>query len=63
MARVGPQSHKKILAEFIETIIVLPVSCVKDRRYVTKVTKITGNEVPSSSRERIQWSIHNTCYC
>jgi hypothetical protein len=35
-------------AEFVETVVVLPISCAKeDRRYVTKVTKITKKEIPS----------------
>jgi len=40
-------AEKKMLAEFVETIIVLPICCVKeDRRCVTKVTKIMENEIP-----------------
>jgi hypothetical protein len=47
-----------MLAKFVETVVVLPISCVKeDRRYVTKVTKITEKEITSSSLYVFFWVI------
>jgi hypothetical protein len=51
--------RRLILAEFVEAVVVLPIRCVKeDRRYATKVTKITEKEITSSSLYVFFWVFH-----